>query len=476
MRQRKIFTICILSFLIVSNLPLFGLSVEGIKFKHSEFQEKRVKISLIKYSYEIHDPIKIDNNDDFTSENGVVSGTGEANDPFIIENWEINGRGYAYCIYIENTTAYFEIRHCYLHNSTINGLILFNVSNGNIIENYISDHREDGVVFTKSYKNSLYKNIITKNGFDGIYLLSSNYNCLKNNTFSKNVYDGICIKDSSYNKLINNTITENDVGIHMKNSYYNNISHNNISINRGISSYDYRPSGLWILNSNDNIIYNNSCGYNLYGVYLQNSSDNSVYMNYFYNNEINAVDDGNNIWSRNNTDKTLGIMGNYWDDYKGHDRDGDGFGDELLPYNCYGKIENGGDWHPITKKNIAPIASFSYEIKEDGFVSFTDESNDPDGYINAWYWDFGDGGKSRERNPIHRFKKKGTYHVTLTVEDNNACRSSITMEIDIPKNKDKCRSSITMKIDLSEIIELYKGDIKWLKECHLDAHLIGICN
>ncbi|NIP67606.1 MAG: hypothetical protein GWN76_06265, partial [candidate division Zixibacteria bacterium] len=36
-----------------------------------------------------HDPIYIDGNEDFTPENGVVSGSGTENDPYVIEGWVI---------------------------------------------------------------------------------------------------------------------------------------------------------------------------------------------------------------------------------------------------------------------------------------------------------------------------------------------------------------------------------------------------
>lgn len=48
---------------------------------------------------------------------------------------------------------------------------------------------------------------------------------------------------------------------------------------------------------------------------------------------------------------------------------------------------------------------------------FFDQSTDADGPIVSWAWDFGDGGASSERNPVHTYAQPGNYTVTLTVTD-----------------------------------------------------------
>jgi len=45
-------------------------------------------------------------------------------------------------------------------------------------------------------------------------------------------------------------------------------------------------------------------------------------------------------------------------------------------------------------------------------VNFTDQS---EGVIESWLWDFGDGETSFEQNPVHTYEVPGAYHVTLTV-------------------------------------------------------------
>jgi hypothetical protein len=46
-------------------------------------------------------------------------------------------------------------------------------------------------------------------------------------------------------------------------------------------------------------------------------------------------------------------------------------------------------------------------------VNFTDQSN---GVISNWFWDFGDGSTSSEQNPSHTYTNPGTYTVSLTVD------------------------------------------------------------
>lgn len=58
-------------------------------------------------------------------------------------------------------------------------------------------------------------------------------------------------------------------------------------------------------------------------------------------------------------------------------------------------------------------------------VSFNDQSNDPDGSIVAWSWDFGDGSSSTQQNPTHTYATAGSYTVKLTVTDDRQAQSTV---------------------------------------------------
>ena len=68
---------------------------------------------------------------------------------------------------------------------------------------------------------------------------------------------------------------------------------------------------------------------------------------------------------------------------------------------------------PALRKAVEADWSFQVVSMERRQVAFEDRSY---GEITAWRWDFGDGTKSAERHPAHRFEKAGEYVVTLEVE------------------------------------------------------------
>jgi PKD repeat protein len=58
-------------------------------------------------------------------------------------------------------------------------------------------------------------------------------------------------------------------------------------------------------------------------------------------------------------------------------------------------------------------------------------SNDPDGTIDAYLWDFGDGSSSQEVAPSYTFGSPGSYSVTLTVIDNSGSVDTSTRQVTV---------------------------------------------
>lgn len=183
-----------------------------------------------------HEPITILGDHKFIPEKGIVSGSGTSDDPFIIENWDINASA-DIGIYITDTASRFIIRNCIIHdgkNKKHTGIQLSNVQNGKI------EH-------TTSYKNT-----------DGIMLESD---CLVNKITDCDIYDnisfGIWLHHASDTQISNCKIHKNEQGIHLYNSS------NNIITN--CSLYDSSDGGVYLDSSSKCKIhycniYNNNKG------------------------------------------------------------------------------------------------------------------------------------------------------------------------------------------------------------------------
>jgi PKD repeat protein len=88
----------------------------------------------------------------------------------------------------------------------------------------------------------------------------------------------------------------------------------------------------------------------------------------------------------------------------------------------------------IIVSNVGPTADFIYSPLNpttNDTVQFTDKSFDNDGFINLWYWDFGDGNISTLQNPTHQYNDNGTYNIDLIVTDNDGATNEASMQIHI---------------------------------------------
>jgi len=161
-----------------------------------------------------HTSIRINSDSDFTSLNGVSSGIGTIGDPFIIENWEIDGTGYGCGIYIGNTTKYVEIRNCEIYDANSHnvqyyydaGICLYNIENGTISNNTLYNNRYGIYLSTTSNYNNIITNNISNSISHGIYASNSDNILIDNNSVINTGNTGIYITNSDDTTVKNNTI------------------------------------------------------------------------------------------------------------------------------------------------------------------------------------------------------------------------------------------------------------------------------
>lgn len=233
--------------------------------------------------YTPHAPIRIDSDADFP---GIASaGDGSEATPWVIENWDINGTGYGYCIYIGNTTDYFEVRDCYLHDASDvyslpyfydSGMMIHNALNARV-ENITADYNGEYGIYLRYVNNSFITqnnahynthgigiidsmngtiiNNVVSNGNYGLRSIRSNVTISFNSVYDNNFY-GIELYGSEHNLVLNNTIINSREGICLWfDSQFNTITGNMMENNSN--------SGILIINTQnntftDNIMFNNS--------------------------------------------------------------------------------------------------------------------------------------------------------------------------------------------------------------------------
>jgi PKD repeat protein len=83
-----------------------------------------------------------------------------------------------------------------------------------------------------------------------------------------------------------------------------------------------------------------------------------------------------------------------------------------------------------TQTNAAPTASFASSCT-DLMCTFTDLSNDGDGTIVGFHWDFGDGAVAATHNSTHGYASAGTYVVVLTVTDDRGATGALSQPVTV---------------------------------------------
>jgi len=237
-------------FILFSNLTIYILFFEiNDNGRLNQIEGNNLQIKL----NGIHSPINITGNNDFTPSNGVSSGDGTYENPYILKDLIIEVVGSGNCIFINNTNAFFIIQNCTLKNY---GLVIDrttikfnNVSNGLILNNTISNAE---IFLINSHNNSIVNNNFKINS--GIFLSSSDNNTISLNSLINCTNIHFLFSDN--NKILNNSIQNCTIGIKFQ------ISSDNII--KGNEIYDCQDYGIgiWSQSNNnliiENYIYNNA--------------------------------------------------------------------------------------------------------------------------------------------------------------------------------------------------------------------------
>ncbi|MCE7743662.1 MAG: hypothetical protein GPJ52_00855 [Candidatus Heimdallarchaeota archaeon] len=276
--------------------------------------------------------IVILNDRDFKLKYGFT-GEGSENEPFLIENLQINTPK-IYGIFIRDTTKYFLIQNCTIQSknsplyvkNTASGtckIISNNITSGSIgveysnyilVENNTIQSRIDitmclqaKIIHNKcdfmqiTYSDqAIIRNNICSNG---LLIASSGYSIVSNNLLSNCIYAGIRLIEVNNLLLVNNTAFSNPNGLVIDSSELVTIINNNFSLNsefgiiiqysRNISfSNNFiqkNQNGLFFNNNHFIEISNNLFKNNTeYGIVVEYTGQlNSIYHNnFFYNNLV----------------------------------------------------------------------------------------------------------------------------------------------------------------------------------------------
>jgi parallel beta-helix repeat protein len=259
------------------------------------------------------------------------------------------------------------------------------------------------VFISPGVDNVLISGFTITGGMYGIDVCSDN-NVIQANKIVFNSYGIEISANADYNIITNNIIIHNSyVGIYDGGDYSGSTVTWNFIADNGYLYSDGLVGGLYKLHS--------------YGYYHHND---------FYLNLRNAHVSGSwgNTWDD-------GSEGNYWDDWEKNP----GYPDVYI---ISGSWEDEIDRYPSSTPYIDhPIVTIDYDyyggVNE--LIDFSAIHVDPS--FVSWFWEFGDGATSNETCPKHVYSKPGTFHINLTVTNDQGISDTDkgTAYIGEPPNK-----------------------------------------
>jgi parallel beta-helix repeat protein len=211
--------------------------------------------------------------------------TGEDKTNTIIKGY--NNDDLKNCIVLNVEADNVTIKEFTVIDSRIGVLLYSNAKNCKIFRNIFKDNWQS--IFIQSSGCKIYDNVMSGD----IWLFWARNNFIFNNSIKNDGDFGVYVLCSNENFIFNNDIENQSIGIELRSL------------------------------SNRNVIFENNITKSKFGIRIyEESNKNLIYHNILKNNIQNANDSCANFW-----DNGYSSGGNYWDDYFGKDKDGDGIGD-----------------------------------------------------------------------------------------------------------------------------------------------------
>ena len=286
------------------------------------------------------DPVQIDETlPGFTWADWVkkpwIKGSGTIDDPYMIKNVVINGEDSPFCLEIWNSEAYFKIMDCIFYNTKPP-----------------VDERNAGISIVNTRNGIIFRNLFYDNGWmgsdfgSGIGLLNSENNKIHKNTCKDNAAVGIYMENSDNNIVVDNYCSGNRWGIMLWDLGYGSSDDNMIARNDCIENSE---TGIVIGMSYRNTVTKNLCQGNIWGISVGfGAGDNTVTQNDCIGNSMGGI-----VLSENSMDNAINgndcydnlhgiILVNYAmnNEIKGNDCHENENGILLLDNAMYNKIED----------------------------------------------------------------------------------------------------------------------------------------
>ena len=278
--------------------------------------------------------IYINNNWTAAKAAGICTGNGTYSEPYIIEDLRLEGDGSKWsCIVIKNSNAFFIIENCTLYTSEQGfsyAINMYNVQNGLVINNNCSTSRTAICLFYCSNINLSINTINDVEYGSGIYLEHSNNNSILDNKIDNCKQYGIHITNSRDNEVLRNDMKGCGLEITGSNEEFRSNSIESTNTVNGKPLYYYYDKislgldnftnagqvilincnqslishvntingskGISLYYCNNNTITENNASYNrVSGIYLVNSNFNLIHGNivnftyYSYESDYNGI-------------------------------------------------------------------------------------------------------------------------------------------------------------------------------------------